>query len=461
MGGTPPVPNLPPGLNKAILDGLESLFGTLSSIYTKTLEMETRMHVPPPFNYAVAGISAAVGIVLYVIIALLIAILVPVAVPLITLFMEQLLEIRKDTPQAQLELSAASLSEFLGVEIDAGMLSTGKGVQNSLQVARLIGDALYNRLYTEFGIHMPSGPGPGEKAARTFSGFAVNFGTQNAMISTLADAISFHELEQFRELGVETARNLGMGRLQRMALGTLMQNVIQKPYNRELQAKLTPYRMDAGTVVHSWNAGYITTDVMQSRLQDMGYPPEDIAGIVRFNSGKNSISTVATLLRYGEITQDKAMQLLMDTGIDQAHAKYELDAVFDARADNEIDLYITALADMLTKGIISETDWDAYVKGLPRTDAELGWKKATALLKVKYKTKSKLLTWAQVTTAFENGIVDVDYVVSWLDTNGYSDDDQTNMLLLLAVATSKFADKAAAAAAKATKAPTPPPKTGP
>ena len=461
MPPTPPIPTTPQALSDSILKGLDSLGGTIASIWTKTLDMTARMRVPPPFNYAIATISAVVGIVLYIVVGLLIAILVPIGVPLITLFMQQLLDIRKDTPQAQLELSAASLSEFLGVEIDPSLLAPGGGVANSLDVARKLGDALYTRLYTEFGIHMPSGPGPGERAARAFSGFAVNFGTQNAMISTLADAISFHELEQFRELGVETARNLGMGRLQRMALGTLMQNVIQKPYNRELQAKLTPDRMDAATVVHSWNAGFITTDVMQSRLQDMGFPPEDIAGIVRFNSGKNAIGAIATALRYGEITRDKALQLLTETGIDNAHATLELNAVFDARADNEIDLYLTALADMLTKGIISETDWDTFVKGLPRTDAELGWKKQTALLKVKYKLKSKLLTWAQVTTAFENGIVDVDYVVSWLDTNGYSDDDQTNMLLLLAVATSKFADKAAAAAAKANKTSTPPKTTGP
>lgn len=356
---------------------------------------------------------------------------------------------RKDSAEACAVLAETTLSEFLGADIHIPRFSGRKDTNVAAQAAASIGKALYDRLGSEFGVPASGTVGPGEKAAQLFSGYAVNFSVQNSVIGILADMLSLHELDQVRDIGEDVARSLGLGRLQRLAMGTLLTQAIQKPYTRELATKMRPDRIGVTEVIHAMNAGIIDATTMTNRLAELGYPDEDIKLAAHFNSGTNSASDIVTLLRFGELTEDAAVQLLRDNGWDAAHATNALHAILDTRADNEIDAYIAKLAALLNAKQIDEPTFDSLTQSLPRTPAELGWKKATAMLQWKYPTKQ--LTWTEIVTAFENGIIDVDYVQSWLDQEGYGPEEQIVKFYLLAIKESAFADKAAAAAAKAAK----------
>ena len=445
----------PEELQQSIAAGIEKLEGVTTSIYQHTLNLENRMGVPYPVNYLLAASTGLVGVFIYSIVSVFLALVLPIAVPLITLLMGAILQVRKDTVPAQAELSAAALSEFLGTDIDASHMATGKGADNAVVVARQLGDALYTRLYTEFGLGGTGAPGPGEKAARTFSGFAVNFATQNAMISTLADALSFHELEQFRELGVEVARNLGLGRMQRMALGTLLDNVIRKPYTRELQAKLRPMRMSPVEYVHAHNRGDISEDELKAALGAHGYPDTEIEYLLHEYTDKLTVGELVTLLRYGDITEDQALKTLSAQGMDAPTAALRLKAAQRVQLNDNVKAYLSKWNDLVRNRVITTTDWNATVDTLPFFDEEKRWEAKTNSLYLEYYPKQ--LTWTQVITAFEQGIVDVNYVEDWLTQKGYSPEDVTDMELLLAV---KF-DAFQAAADKKKKAATPAPPAKP
>jgi uncharacterized protein Smg (DUF494 family) len=454
MGGTTAIPS-PADLQQKLADGIDSLQPIAESIFTRMMELEKRLGVPYPFNFALAFGGALIGFAVYIVVSVGIALVIPVAVPLITLMMSMLMKVRQDTVPAQAELSAAALSEFLGTEIDPSTMKTGTGPNAAVAVARQLGDALYNRLYTEFGLAGVGTPGPGEKAARTFSGFAVNFATQNAMISTLADAISLHELEQFRELGVEAARNLGIGRLQRMALGTLLDNVIRKPYTRELQARLRPTRMTPIEYVHARNRGDINQAALTQALQEAGYTDADIPALLNEYTDKLTLGELVVLERYGKISEDTAVQMLQSQGLDSASAAMRFQAAQLSLLNDNVKAYVDSLNQAVRARTIDSDTWSTLMDKVPWTDDEKQWTKLANGAYLDF--YAKMLTWAQVVTAYEQGIVDVDYVEKWLLSKGYSPDDITNMELLLAVKYDAFA----AAAAKKGKTASPPPAPKP
>jgi hypothetical protein len=428
-------------------DGLDKLQDVHNAIYQKTKSFEDGLHVPYPFNVALAEFAAVIGLVVYIVIGLVIVILFPILVPIVVQVMGGLLQIRKDTPQEQLELSAASLSEFLGVEISAEQLATGKGVQNSLDVSTKIGEALYNRLVSEFTSNGQVTPESGELAAKRFSGFAINFATQNAMISTLADAASLHLLEDFRELGVEAARNLGLGRLQRLAMGTLLTNVIQKPYDRQLRRRYRPDLMTDTQYIHAYHRNAITEAQLKDVLAQKGYTDADIEQIIIEGEVNLTPSELERLARWKLVTYEQAVNTLNRQGVDPTVSGDQLQTVWLSRADTQVSKYVEKLGALLSAGQISEADFDAALTDVPWSDSEKEWAKKAYLLARDNPTR--LITWTELKTAFENGLIDIDYVQRWLDQSGYDDDDQQVKYGLLALDLQAYLDKQQAAQAKA------------
>lgn len=380
------------------------------------------------------------------------AFLINIAAPAVLFFLDVVTNLRKDTVDAQVALSEATLSEFLATDVKVSGWNAGKDHASTVQAASSIGNALYNQLQTEFNIGPTSHPGPGETAARTFSGFAVNFAVQNAIISTLADALSFHELQEFRELGVGVARNLGIGRLQRMALGTLLQNVIQKPYNRELQARLRPDRLSVPEYIHARNRGDITDAQLTTALQEAGFRDQDITAVIHEYTDKLNVGEVLTLVRHGKLTEDAAVSMLQSQGMDSTTAAMRLQAAQLAIIDDNVKAYVDSLNAAVRARTIDSDTWSSLMDQVPWTDDEKQWQKLANGAYLEY--YQHMLTWTQVITAYEQGIVDVTYVENWLVSKGYSQEDVLNMELLLAV---KFDAFQAAADKKKAAASTPPP----
>ena len=375
--------------------------------------------------------------------------LVRLATPLILFFLDQITTLRSDCADSFGKIGADVLSELLGTPITVAQINPGSGGAANVAVSKALGSAIYTQLLSEFGPGQPLQPGDGERAAQIFTGYGVNFAVQNAIIGTLMDAGSMHLLQQFREIGVDVARGLGLGRLQRLALGTLLTQVIQKPYTADLAQKYRPDRMSEQQYVHAMNRGGIAESRVRAELARKGYLDEDIEQLLIELETDNTAAQLEGLVRWKLLSQDDVTKQLVRQGMTPAVAQQQVQAIWTLRADGEVSNYANKLATLYAGRQMDEDTYDKLMSPLPLTDDEKHYRKLAAGLTYDYPTHE--LTWTEIVTAFENGIIDVDYVKQWLQDEGYGLNELIIKLYLLAVKESAFADKQAAAAAKAAK----------
>lgn len=371
------------------------------------------------------------------------------ATPVLLAFLQAIATIREQLSPVMAPIAATVLSEFLGTPIDVSLTNVGTGGAENLRVSKAIGEAIYTQLLTEFGPGQPIQPGDGERAAKIFSGYSVNFAIQNAILGTIMDGASLHVLEQFRDIGVDVARGLGLGRLQRLALGTLLTQVMQKPYTADLAAKYRPDRLSDLQYVHAFNRGGISSDQVRTELQRKGYRDPDIEQLIIELETDNTATELEGLVRWGKLTQDEATAQLVRQGMTPTVAAKQIQALWTLRADGEVSTYANALGVLLASGQMDPDIYSSLMAPLPLTDDEKYYRKLAAGLKLEFRAKQ--LTWTEVVTAFENGVIDVDYVQQWLQQAGYGPDEQIIKFYLLAIKEATFADKQAAAQAKADK----------
>lgn len=364
------------------------------------------------------GMHAAIMAVLTSAIAMFMAL----ATPLLVRFLSILSKFRSSNQDAFRELSAAVLSEFLATEVTIPTARPGQSGDATIQTSKAIGDALYARLIKEFA---PSGgvtPESGEVAAHTFSGYAVNFGVQNAILGTMADALSFHELAQVREMGESVARNLGMGRLQRLALGPLLQNTIQKPYDRKLRKQYRQDHISEGQLVKALNRGKLTLAQVQDYLAQKGYPDDQITELVAQLTAHLTDVEVNLLLRYGVIDEAAAVQMLVDEGWPEATARTKLKVLQTQKLDSIEGQYVNAWESIC---IDRRLDDQTFLDGLSNThlsDVEKEWERR--YVSIKRENPHTDPTLAQMQGFYADGIITLDDWDQFLKNKGYDAGDR-------------------------------------
>jgi hypothetical protein len=347
----------------------------------------------------------------------------------------------------QIALSSAVLSEFLATEISEEHLKPGKGADETIRAANAIGGGLLDRLEKEFTNGGTVSPDSGAAAARTFAGYGVNFAVQNTIISTLADAVSFHLLEEFRELGVEVAQNIGLGRLVRQALRPLVDTTITKPYTRQLNAK---YRQDLMTethAVHAFLRGAKTNEQIHQELAWRGYTDADIDQLVIELTPHLTESELALLVRFGEITTDDAIGELVAQGVTTVTAQRRLRAQYLQDTLDEEKKYADLVQKQVVDGFLDLETYNVLVDRTHLNDAEKQWRRD--YIGQTLETGSKRSTLAQTQNQLLGGIINFGDATDFLAKEGYTVADQENLFLQMLQALSKDQAKKAAAAAKA------------
>ena len=403
-------------------------------------------------TYIANGFGAGAAALVYFVIVLFsmgIFVFVGVGGKLVTVFLRILTKFRTETIPEQIEISASVLSEFLAFEIKAEDIKPGKTGDQTIDAANSIGKAFLNRLTKEF---VPSGevtPESGEKAAATFAGYAVNFAVQNTLISTIADAVSFHFLEDFRELGVETARNMGLGRLVRQALLPLVRNAIAEPYDQQLRKRYRPDRLSDAQYVRSFVRNNLSFEDLRDRLALKGFKDEDIDRLIADLLPNLNDAEVSALIRYGDLTEDAGVKALAEAGIPEGLARQKLRVNDIGRTDAVISIYKSLIGRQRIDGLLSEDEYNKLLDRLPITDEEK--QQERNFVGQSLEVPRAFLTWSEVTKAFELGAVDLDYVDRWLQREGFSDEDALTKELLLLDALNKFTSKEQAAAERASR----------
>lgn len=343
--------------------------------------------------------------------------------PVLIRFLDVISKFRSENAGTFAEIGAAVLSEMLATDIPPPNLKAGKSADETIAAAREVGSRLLARLEQEFTDGGKVSTETGAKGAATFAGYGVNFAVQNTLISTMFDALSDHFLEEFRELGPEVARNIGLGRLVRRALSPLVDATIAKPYTRALSRKYRQDHISEKQLVTAMHRGTIPVDQVKDYLAQKGYPDPQITELLEQLTSHLTDSELALLIRWGKATNEEALKQLQNEGWPAAQAQRKLDAIEMAKVETIINPYINWLEARAISGEISLQAFDLLLQGLPLSPLQREWE--NKVVGAQRETPRTKLTLAQMRTAYFTGLITLDDWDAYLDREGYSGQDAT------------------------------------
>ncbi len=381
-------------------------------------------------------------------------------------FLDALEDIRKTLDPEFAKLAVDVLNELLGTTIPPEQLGAGTDLESHLARAHTLGGYLHDSLLHEFLTSKQITPESGERAARTFSGLLINFGTATGVLAAIGGLAPFIHLDDIRVIGEDVAKNLGLGRLHRLALKPLMDILIGEPYKWAINKVGRPTQFKLGDVVNPFSGSIMQPGDIWESLAREGYSDDKIKALLELHRKKLAETDLFFLFTKGIKTSDQVAAYLERLGYTHDDALDRQEAELLRAEDPYQKELLAAVVEAYRMGNIPRAELEAIVNSVLALPNE----RAIALLAADYKRKvpHRSLTVAQLESALEQGIIDVSEFNDTLSSYGYSDNDTQILAQLTFLKIGKAADaakaKAARAAAKAAKAAqkptvTPTPKT--
>lgn len=357
---------------------------------------------------------------------------------------------KKDNADQFNQVIAASLSEFLGVDIAASDLPSGAGPQGASDRNAAIGGKLQELLAAQFGGLREIAPADGATNAKVFTGFALNYAISASFIGILAEAESLGFLKNFKDLGEDTASALGLGRMTRLALQPLIRNMIQQPYDLFLRSQTRPDRLTEQQYIHGFHHGDFDETFLRAKLAEKGYPEAEINRLILELTTHLAEADIERLIRYGDLSQDDGVAELNVQGIPSVTAQRLIRATEISRADSIVSSYVNKIESQYINGFIDETTFMDLLDRVPWSDEEK--QRERDFVGVTLDAPQTTLTFTQVKAGIVGGILDLDYLDQWSLNQGYSDTDQLYLEFDVLQALNQQATKDQIAAAKAARA---------
>jgi hypothetical protein len=335
--------------------------------------------------------------------------------------LEGINEARQEGDETITGLSVDVLNELFGGKLSKDDIPTGVGQGQHVERARIVGQKFRDSLLAEF---VPSGgitPESGYTAAATFSGFAVNFATATAFVAIFADALSFGHFEQFRELGVEATRNLGLGRMQARSWRAIIDEIINKPAQRYILRQYRTTIPNEAQIVQLQNAGLISSDLAATWLSWLGYPDSLMGPLFELLQKRIPDSSVERLLRWNVIQLPDALSYLQAQGFSKDHAILILADLDLARADRWQDESIRVALDAYVHRVLDVEAWTSFVNALNAGEGEK--RMLAGLGDWKRNLPHKFVSEGQAERLLTENILDLDSFSQHLTAEGYPPDD--------------------------------------
>jgi len=295
-------------------------------------------------------------------------------------------------------------------------------------------------------------PEQGDAAVRSFLGFVLSFSVRQGNIAFLTSLIpeEFRFGDGFREYGELMAKNLGLGRLTRLVLRPLVTTLAATPFQWKLNELYRPTQLKLADVVNPFSGAVMDAKLIWADLAREGYSDDKIQALLELHRKKLSEADLSTLFSAGHIDQATLQQRIQRLGytLEDAQQRAEVDRLDKVKPYFE-ELRAAAVG-AYANGHIQRDELKGIVDGLPLTTEV----KTYIMLAADYKRRvpTKHLTVAQLEAAFSEGIIDLTEFTDHLTVQGYSDDDQSVLLLLTLLKLAKAADAAKAKAARSAAA---------
>ncbi len=362
--------------------------------------------------------------------------LVNLGAPVASAVIEAIGKARKELSPEAAVLAAEVLNELTGADYSPADIPTGKEFRAHVERARVIGARLHEVLITEFAPNGALSPQQGRDAAARFSGFVTNFAVSTALLGILGELETLGTIEEFRELGVEVARNLALGRLHRLALRPLIQTLISTPLEWSLHKTYHPKMLSEAQAVRAFHARLIDEATLFEELERTGLSAERIRAVMELGREHLGTADLELLIRYGVLTRGDAAQRLSTKGFTTDDAELLLTVEDLRRIDGHLREHIRVLREQRENGVLDPGQFDTALAALPITEEERHT--IRVITETKLELPRKFLTLRQMQDAFDEGVANVEELDEFLVREGYSRDDQQILRLLTLL---KLADR--------------------
>lgn len=386
------------------------------------------------------------------------------ALPIMTAIIKGIEVIRKSGSKELNALIVGIMGEFFGADFTDADIPSGTGQRGVRDRAASVGHKFHALLRDQFKVPPAEflGTGarltqPDSQPAETFAGFSIDFSVFTSILTILGEIESFGKIEGFRELGSEIARNLSLGRLQRLAQKPLIDLAVAKPLELALMRTLRPTTLSEGDILDAMHSGLLTEQDAHEELIRLGHSIDNINALVELRQKRVDAPMLERLGRFGFLTKEEQVGQLRKQGYTDETARLALNAVVAARLEAQELKDMELLRAHVVNGVLDERHLDQARVMFHVTEEE--WTEFRERTLFQRDIPHKFLTELQVTKALESGVIDVAEFDDLNTRAGYSLDDRRILLqiALLALARQKEAAavKAARAAAKAAKPKTP------
>jgi hypothetical protein len=370
------------------------------------------------------------------------------------------------------DLTAALITDLTGLDVSGDTLFSNFQSRGRVAAMQAVGSQLVDALAGEFagtyqadaggvfkggkgdGIGglpaVPLSPEQGMNAARAFMGFVMSFAVREGNTDIFASLLPYGIGEGFKSYAEDFSKSLGLGRLSRLALKPLFQNLVSIPMTWAFNKQYTPTLLGVEQTIRAFNAGLYTGDQLNEELSRHGYSMERRNALQSVHTKYPPESDLFLLELAGQIDTATHTNILSRIGYDSDEAAYLLKAE-QLHTARHLSLRLAeTLVHPLLTGLIDIGTYTAVLNRFTLTDKEK--QDLTGFAVELLAHPRKRLTFAQVTTAFLDGILAVGDIQSYLQQEGYSQDD---IAALLEIDLLKL--KAAQAKAAGKKTTTPPP----
>lgn len=369
------------------------------------------------------------------------------------------------------ELIGHLITDLTGIEVDGGQLFNQFQTRGRVAAMQKIGGALIDTLASEFvgetqtdqggvfTVARGSGigglpavqitPEGGMNAARAFLGFAMSFAVREGNTDMFSHFIPWGLGEGFKDIAEDFSKSLGLGRLTRLAMKPLFQNLVAIPMTWAFNKQYTPSLLSAGESVRAFNAGLFSGEELNEELSRHGFSQQRRNALQAFHTKYPSENDLFLLELSGALPSSEHRNLLHRIGYDDDN----VDLLFKAEALHTSRHLSLRLAELMIRPLlVGEIDLATYRDVLSRFHLTEGEKTdLTGFASELLSHPRRRLTFAQMTSAFVQGVVNVDEVATFLHEEGYREDDIAILLQLDLIKLQAVHAKAAAKKAKTPK----------
>jgi hypothetical protein len=331
-------------------------------------------------------------------------------------------------------LLASLIEDLLAVEVDGQALQDAFRAGGTKGALRATGASFYDNLTRIFQAGGTALPWTAtDVPAKQFMGFLIEYAVRSANAECLTQLLpeEFRVGEGFKAYGEKLERTLSLGRMARIAFQPLVRTMVSDPLTRQLNAAYTPKLLNESQYVHAFIRGDMDAGTLQKNLAELGYHP-DLQNLLIAESTKSAgLHELLNFSRATDPTATAPVAALQTLGYSPTNAQVVWTAALESLVDPLRKTFLNELTNELRKGEIDISTALGILGTLNLFPQEAEWYRQ--IWSQMIAAPRRLLTEAQLETAFLEGVIDMSTVQANWQQRGYSlESIQTLSLLLIA-----------------------------